>query len=120
MPFLEQLRELLMLDFEVTCAVSDGKALVEAAHKLKPDVVITDFQMPKLDGIKAARRILEEKACRAIVLLTMYKERALVKQALDDGILGYVLKSDAHELTLAVPHVLEGQVYISSAFGGAV
>ena len=113
--FQHQLRELLISEFEVTGAVSDGEALIEAARQLEPDVVITDFQMPKMDGLKAARRILKETACRAVVLLTMYKEPSLVKHALEDGILGYVLKSDAHELALAVPRVLQGEVYISSA-----
>ena len=66
------LRQLLWATFDVVGEVSDGYALVEAAERLKPDVIVTDITMPGLDGIEAARRILAMDAAARIVFVTVH------------------------------------------------
>ena len=102
-------------DYQVQ-TVDHGKALVEAASESKPDVVVTDLRMPFLDGIEAARQILENGWCRRIVVLTMCSEPSLMHMALKTGVLGYVMKTDASdELIPAIEAALRGETYISSA-----
>ena len=112
---LEELRGLLSRDFDVVAAVSEGHALLSAVLRLRPDAVVSDVSMPHLDGIEAGRRIVREGLCSAVVILTVYNERQLVQSALELGIRGYVLKTDAgEELALAVQTVLLGGAYVSS------
>ncbi len=104
----------LAVEFEVLCSVGEGLALVHAAAELKPDVVISDINMPGLTGIEACRRILQGGFSKNAILLTVYDEPELVRSALEAGIRGYVLKVDAgEELISAVKTVLAGQTYLS-------
>jgi CheY-like chemotaxis protein len=112
---LEELRRLLSRDFDVVAAVSEGRALISAVARLRPDAVVSDVNMPHLDGIEAGRRIIREGLCSAVVVLTVYNEQQLVQSALESGIRGYVLKTDAgEELARAVQTVLLGGAYVSS------
>ncbi|HUB77337.1 MAG TPA: response regulator transcription factor [Bryobacteraceae bacterium] len=107
--------ELLNREFDVARAVGDGAALIAAAMELKPDAVISDIQMPGLDGIEAGSRVLGRGWCEAIVVLSMYPDRHLVETAMQAGILGYVLKLDAsEELIPAVFAALRGEHYLST------
>jgi DNA-binding NarL/FixJ family response regulator len=107
--------ELLNREFEVVRAVGDGAALIEAAREVRPDAVISDIQMPGLDGIEASCRVLGRGLCEAIVVLSMYPDRYLVETVLQAGILGYVLKLDAsEELIPAVYAALRGERYLSA------
>jgi DNA-binding NarL/FixJ family response regulator len=71
--------------------------------------------MPKLNGIEASRRILQQQLCKAAVLLTAHHDAYLVRSALDAGIRGYVLKATAsEELLPAIYEAVEGRVFISA------
>ncbi len=111
----QEIQQLLDLEFDVLRAVGDGAALVEAARELKPDAIISDIQMPELDGIEAGTAVLGHGLCAAIVVLSMYPDRHLVQTALKAGILAYVLKLDASdELIPAVYAALRGERYLSA------
>jgi DNA-binding NarL/FixJ family response regulator len=111
---LLETRALLAADFEVVGTACDGLALISAALELKPDVIVTDAMMPRLNGIDASREILRRQLCNAIVLLTVYGDPELVKTALDAGIRGYVLKVNAgDELIPAIHEALRGGTFVS-------
>jgi DNA-binding NarL/FixJ family response regulator len=112
---LEEIHRLLAPDFEILRTVNRGVALLEATAELLPDAVVSDLRMPDMGGIEAGERILRERLCGAVIVLTMYDEPHLVGKALRAGIRGYVLKVDAgEELIPAVHEVLEGGSYLSS------
>jgi DNA-binding NarL/FixJ family response regulator len=107
---LDDIRDLLEADFDVVGAVSDGQQLLKAAELLKPDVIITDISMPELNGIEAARRIIEKYPDSKIILLTMHNDPALIEQGFAAGALGYVLKVKANmDLPQAIYQAMEGK-----------
>jgi DNA-binding NarL/FixJ family response regulator len=112
---LEGLRRILdRPEFEVLDVVGDGWSLVQAAARLRPDVIVTDIAMPGLNGIQAARKIHEHNPKPKIVFLTMHPESAYATAALAAGASGYVLKTAAgEELVGAVRDALKGRIYIS-------
>jgi two-component system, response regulator PdtaR len=77
--------------FEVCAEARDGEEAVELARSEQPDVAIMDVKMPKLDGIEAARRILDERPI-PIVMLTAYGQDELVQRAAEAGVFGYLVK----------------------------
>ena len=86
------LRELLeRAGFEVCGEARDGLEAVELARSSEPDLAILDVKMPRLDGIEAARRILEERPI-PIVMLTAYGQEELVSRAVEAGVFGYLVK----------------------------
>jgi len=86
------LRELLERSgFEVVAEARDGEEAVELALAESPDLALLDVKMPKLDGIDAARRILEERPM-PIVMVTAYGEKELVARAVEAGVFGYLVK----------------------------
>ena len=116
---VEEIRLLLARDFDVVGSVSEGRALLSAVSQLKPDAVVSDINMPLVDGLEAGRRILRAGLCPAVIILTLYNEPELVHRALESGIRGYVLKVDAgEELALAVETVVGGGTYVSSGVLG--
>jgi len=76
---------------EVCAEARDGQEAVELAEQHEPDLAILDVKMPRLDGIEAARRILEENAI-PIVMLTAYGQEELVSRAVEAGVFGYLVK----------------------------
>jgi two-component system, response regulator PdtaR len=77
--------------FEVCAEARDGEEAVRLARETHPDVVLLDVKMPRLDGIEAARRILEDRAV-PIVMVTAYGEHELVARAVEAGVFGYLVK----------------------------
>jgi DNA-binding NarL/FixJ family response regulator len=112
---VEGLRRILdRPEFEVVDVAGNGWALVQAAARLHPDVIVTDIAMPGLNGIQAARKIHEQDRKPKIVFLTMHPESAYATAALAAGASGYVLKSAAgEELIGAIREALEGRIYVS-------
>ena len=86
------LKELLeRAGFEVCAEARDGLEAVELARSEAPDVAVLDVKMPRLDGIEAARRILDERPI-PIVMLTAYEQEELVSRAVEAGVFGYLVK----------------------------
>jgi response regulator NasT len=86
------LRDLLeRAGFEVCAEAKDGEEAVELARSEQPDLAIMDVKMPRLDGIEAARRILDERPI-PIVMLTAYGQDELVSRAVEAGVFGYLVK----------------------------
>ena len=86
------LRDLLeRAGFDVCAEARDGEEAVELARSERPDLAIMDVKMPRLDGIEAARRILEENPI-PIVMLTAYGQEELVSRAVEAGVFGYLVK----------------------------
>ena len=111
------LRLLLESEFNVIADVADGQALVTAAHRLSPDVIVTDISMPGIDGITAAATILYGNPAARIVLITVYSDTSLLDRGLSSGAMGYVLKGRAgDELVPAVHAALRGERYTSRTF----
>ena len=110
----ELLRGLLQPEFDVIAMVRDGLALVSAAERLSPDVIVSDISMPGLDGITAAIAILHRNPAARIVFVTVHNDPILVERGLETGALGYVVKSTAgDELLPAVRSALRGERHIS-------
>jgi DNA-binding NarL/FixJ family response regulator len=114
-PVLEYVREFLTANScEVVGAVNDGEAAVRAAALLMPDVVILDLSMPVLNGIEAAKRILEAGPSTKIVFLTVEKDRDTCRAALEAGACGYVLKPRlATDLIPAIELAKDGRRFVS-------
>ena len=110
----EQLRKLLRAEFDVVESVEDGNALVEAAKRLSPDVIVTDIAMPGIDGITAVVRIRHQAPDARVVFVTVHADTMLVEAGLEAGALGYVLKDAAgDDLVAAIRAALTGRQYVS-------
>ena len=102
-------------DLNILGEASNGQEAVEMVEKLKPDVLIMDIMMPRMNGIQAAENIRKLRIPTYILLLSMYSDEGLVYQALQSGVKGYVLKSSvSDELLWAVQAVAKGKTYLSS------
>jgi DNA-binding NarL/FixJ family response regulator len=103
-------------DFDVVGSVGDGQQLVEAATRLRPDVIVTDISMPGLDGLAVVARLRTERIDSRIVVLTMHNDAELATLAIRGGASGFLLKdSAAEELVEAIGQVLRGRVYLTPA-----
>lgn len=111
---LAGLRKLVEGTCEVVGAVEDGRALVEAAERLRPDLILVDISMPLLNGMDAARQIKKSVPDAKLVFLTMHASPVFATEALQAGASGYLLKqSAASELPQAIDTVLKGQTYLT-------
>ena len=103
-------------EWQVIAEASDGSEAIQKAEKLKPDLIVVDVGLPKLNGIEAARKIRQLSPSSKIVFLSLNKDPEVVRTALSTGALGYVLKTDARsELLPAVDAVLRGKQFVSSS-----
>lgn len=110
----EGLKNLLAAEFDLVGVVEDGRALLDAAAALKPDVIVTDITMPHLNGLEALRELRAGQPQIRIVVLTMHRDLAYARRALALGASGYVLKHDApEELIRAVRSALAGRVFMT-------
>jgi DNA-binding NarL/FixJ family response regulator len=114
---LDGIRAALQPHHDVVGQAQDGKALLEAAQKLKPDLVILDIGMPVLNGFEAAKLIKQALPSTKLIFLSQHLNPAYVKHALKLGASGYVLKSGAtEELQQAISAALRGKTFITPAF----
>ncbi|MGB8889858.1 MAG: response regulator transcription factor [Candidatus Korobacteraceae bacterium] len=112
--FAEALRLLLEKSYRVVDIVGDGHALLSAAARLKPDVIVVDIGMPLLNGLDAAQQIREQLPKVKIVFLTMQDNPNLAAAAMGLGSVGFVLKHSAgSELLKAIEDVLHGKSYLT-------
>lgn len=101
-------------DLVVTGEAGDGEQAVKLARELKPQVIVMDCALPVVSGLVAARRILEHSPQAAILMLSMHSEDTLVRQSLDAGARGYMLKNAVDlELATAIRRVAAGEVVLS-------
>jgi DNA-binding NarL/FixJ family response regulator len=115
---LDGLRAALQSQYDIVGVAKDGRALVQAAEKLKPELVIVDISMPLLNGFEAAKQIKESLPSAKLIFLSQHLNPAYLKHALKLGASGYVLKAGAiEELQKAISAVVRGQTYITPAFG---
>jgi DNA-binding NarL/FixJ family response regulator len=107
-------RKLLELEFHVVGSVRDGRALLQSAVDLRPDVIVVDIAMPILNGLDAGQQVKEMLPAVKLVFLTMNPDPEVAAEAFRRGASGYLLKtSAADEMVLAVRKVLRGMSYIS-------
>jgi DNA-binding NarL/FixJ family response regulator len=101
--------------FEVCGEAVDGRQAVEQALRLKPDLVVLDIGMPDMNGLEAARRILEVLPATEVLILTMHESDQLIREVVRAGARGYVLKSDAgRTLVAAVEALQEHKPFLTS------
>jgi DNA-binding NarL/FixJ family response regulator len=111
---VEAFRKLLEPEYEIVAAVSDGRALLETAPKIKPDVIVVDIGMPLMNGLEAGVRLRELMPTTKLIFLTMNEDPDLAVEAMRCGASGYLLKSSAaSELTHAIQRALKGQTYVT-------
>ena len=103
-------------NLEVVGVAMDGLAAASKAAELKPDIVLLDISMPKLNGIDAARRILENSPDTKIIMLSMHADRKFIQESLQVGASGYILKeSAAREVIEAIQTVVKGEMFFSKS-----
>jgi DNA-binding NarL/FixJ family response regulator len=101
--------------WKVVAEATNGREAVEKAKLFKPDVSILDVSMPSLDGLEAARQIVQSGSQTKVLILTMHHSDPLIQQMLKAGVKGYVLKSDAAtELVQAVDALRRNKTFFTS------
>ena len=102
--------------FDVVRTVGNGKAMLDEAVRLEPDVVVLDISMPGLNGIEAARKLKATGSRAKVVFLTVHADRDFVRAALGVGAVGYVLKSElASDLLTCLRHADAASPFVSPA-----
>jgi DNA-binding NarL/FixJ family response regulator len=106
-------------EWHVVAEATDGPEAIQKAEQLKPDLIVLDIGLPKLNGIQAARRIRQRSPSSKIVFLSQNNDPDVVRAALGTGALGYVQKADAQsELLPAVDAVVRDRQFVSSRLNG--
>lgn len=118
---VEALKKVLEAEYEVVGSVGDGLALLKAAEKLRPDVVVLDIAMPLMNGLDAGRQLQHDMPAVKLVFLTMNEDPYLVGEAFHAGASAYLLKQGAAlELTKAISDVLKGRIYVTPCVAGGL
>jgi DNA-binding NarL/FixJ family response regulator len=108
-------------DWEVIGEAADGREAVEKAQKLKPDVAILDIGMPSLNGLEATRQILKSNPHAKVLILTLHDSDQVVREVLNAGARGFLLKSDAaRDLVAAVEALRRDKTYFTSKVASMV
>lgn len=121
--FRDGLRTLLgqQADMEVVGEAVDGPSAIEAAGRLRPDVLLMDISMSGLNGIEATRRVLADSPGTRVIMLSMHADQRYVTESLRAGAMGYVLKDSAiDELLAAIRAVAQDRRYLSRTIADLV
>jgi DNA-binding NarL/FixJ family response regulator len=111
---VEAFRKLLESHVEVVGTASDGRALIESAQQLRPDVIVVDIGMPLMNGLEAGLRLKALLPTMKFIFLTMNEDPALAIEAMRCGASGYLLKSSAgSELIRAIQMAVKGKTYVT-------
>jgi DNA-binding NarL/FixJ family response regulator len=111
----EGLVRLLSEQYTIVDTIYDGLLVLDAARRLRPDVIVLDISMPNVSGLEAIRQIRKAGVDAKIIVLTMHSDAHLAVEALSAGASGFVLKeSSGEELLTAVQVVLDGGTYLAS------
>ena len=111
---LGAIEKLLAADYDVVGQVNDGRALLDAAERLHPDVIVLDISMPLLNGLEAGRLLQQRLRHVKLVFVTMNEDPELAAEAFRSGASAYILKRSAvSELTTAIREVMAGRTYIT-------
>ena len=103
-------------EFDVVGSVGDGHQLIDAAKRLRPDVIVTDLSMPGLTGLDVLARLQAEQVESKVIILTMHDDADVASLAMRGGASGFLLKESAgDELVAAIRQVLQGRVYLTPA-----
>jgi len=117
----EGLALLLTTEVDLVATASNGPELIEAVHRLQPDVVIADLTMPVLGGLDALRALRADGNLCRVVILTVHADPAIAAEAIRAGAHGYVVKEAAgEELVQAIRQALAGRTYVSPLVSGDV
>jgi DNA-binding NarL/FixJ family response regulator len=115
-PWRQKICSILQIrpELRIVAEVGDGLAAVQAAEELKPDLILLDIGLPKLNGIQAAVRIQQVSRKSKVLFLSEHRSRDIAEEALSTGAGGYVVKSDAgSELLPGIEAVLHGKQFVS-------
>src|SRR5262249_50674980 len=108
-------------DMEVAGEAANGDEAFTRALQLKPDLVIMDIGMPKVNGVEATRRIIENQPGTRILILSMHKDAVYVRETLRAGARGYLLKDAIdHDLLKAIRAIAEGNSFLSPEVSGTL
>ena len=100
--------------YKILAETGDGTEALQLINDYNPDIAILDFEMPGLNGLDIASKLVEKNCDTGIILLTMHRDKKIFYKALDSGIRGYVLKDDAViNIIKAIDNVIAGKHYIS-------
>src|SRR5580692_3886064 len=111
---IDALKSVLEPRCEVVGSVTDGRSLLEAAEKLRPDVIVVDIAMPQLNGLDAGRKLQQKMPAVKLIFLTMNEDPYMVGEAFRAGASAFLLKQAAGlELTDAIEKVLKGGTYVT-------
>ena len=118
----QKLKAILRIEHAVSVVgeATTGSEVMEKTEKLNPDVVILDLLMPDFDPVDAIRRIRVGRPETRVLILSRYDSEAMVREALEAGAAGYVLKFDASNLCVALDSVCRGQCYVSKELSHAL
>ena len=112
----EGLRSLLSSNpiFEIVGEAEDGREAIRCVEKFKPDLILTDLSMPRMNGMEAIKEIKKESPATKVLVLTVHRAEEYILATFRAGADGYILKDSTHsELVMAVKKVLSGKHYIS-------
>lgn len=118
--FRRFVRQILELEDDLRIGeISDGVEAVQKAEELQPDLILLDIHLPSLDGIQAAKRISKVATGSRILMVSVQSSEDVLREALNSGAQGYVLKGDAgQELLRAVEVTMAGKQFLSSRSAG--
>lgn len=117
----EAMKNLLSAEFDLVGVVEDGLELIEAAGRLRPDVIVADVTMPRLNGIAALLRMRQDGIRVPVVFLTMHRDGSFARRAFEAGASGFVLKHSApFELVQAIRAALDGRTFVTPQLAAGI